>query len=171
MDNLILTIKSVWGNSLQKISPERIKEYALSPTNETILLEVGLPLGNDLISFYDESMMKAYTQECDTFFIIGDDYGTQIGISLNMNEKDEIYSFDIQNELPKRFINSDISKLFQFLMLYQPLKTSLVESTDEEASSIIAEIKSEFNKIDLKALSNEDNWWSVVLKQHEEGMM
>jgi hypothetical protein len=32
-------------------------------------------------------------------------------------------------------------------------------------------IKKEFDIVDINALADEDNWWSVILEQHEEGIM
>jgi hypothetical protein len=167
----IQEIKNFWGDALKRISSERIGEYALSPMNKSILFEVGLPIVDDLVTFYKESGIKECYYGQDRFLIIGDDYGTQIGVSLNADTKNEIYSFDVGNELPKRFINSDISKLLQLLLKYKKFKSSIVDCSDEEVALVISKLKVEFIKIDNKALADEENWWSVLLEQHEEGIM
>ena len=171
MDNLIQAINSFWGDSLKTISPEQIEEFTLSPLNKSILIEIGLPSEDDIISFYFDSRIQECVLDNNRVLIIGDDYGTQIGVSLNVDAKDAIYSIDISNESPIRFINSDILKLLQFLLLYKKLKSSMIESTDEEAITLISKTRDEFAKIDRKALADENNWWSVILEQHEDGIM
>jgi hypothetical protein len=170
MDEIARDIKRFWGSSLTRISSELISGYSLSTTNYRILSEVGLPLVDDLITFYEDSMIKEYCADNDRFLVIGDDYGTKIGIALNAETNNEVYSFDINEDLPKRFINSDMAKFLQFIMWYSNFKPSIIGLEEDEVGPVIAGIKDDFNKVDFLALAGEENWWSVILEQHEMGI-
>ena len=38
-------------------------------------------------------------------------------------------------------------------------------------NQIMQKIRTEFNMIDIRALSSEENWWSIILEQIEMGVM
>ncbi|WPC42644.1 SUKH-4 family immunity protein [Clostridium sp. JS66] len=165
MDKISEDIIRFWGDSLKKIDGKLFKESLLSKETIEFLIRVGLPIDNDvLINFKNSSEIK----ENDKFITIGDDFGTQIGIHQNTNE---IISFDSTNELPQRFINTNIKSLLQFLMIYIDNQLRLADAADEEAVEIVNRVREEYTKIDEHALADDENWWSVILEQTEEGFM
>ena len=48
---------------------------------------------------------------------------------------------------------------------------ALSDTDEEEAAVIVNETRKEFLSIDSKVLDDGKNWWSCVLKQHEDGLM
>ena len=42
---------------------------------------------------------------------------------------------------------------------------------DDEIHQVIWEIRKNFDVIDIQALSDEENWWSIILEQVELGIM
>lgn len=103
---------------------------------------------------------------CD-YTVIGNDYGTDLCI----DSKGEIISLDPDHKLPTRFINQDLSSFLKFLNLFTVYYTKIGKAGEEEQLQILEEMKEEFNRIDSRALDNEENWWSVILEQIEMGLM
>ena len=50
-------------------------------------------------------------------------------------------------------------------------KDKINEADDDEINQIVQEIRTEFDIIDIQALSNEENWWSTILEEIELGVM
>ena len=111
-------------------------------------------------NFIDTDLSCSYT-------VIGNDYGTDLCI----DSKGEIISLDPDHELPTRFINQDLKSFLKFLNLFTVYYTKIGEAGEEEQIQILEEMKGEFNRIDSRALDNEENWWSVILEQIEMGLM
>ena len=101
------------------------------------------------------------------FTVIGHDYGTDIC----MDSKGEIISSDPEQELPTRFINKDLKAFLEFLDIFAEYHMRVSEADEEEQIQILEEIKEEFNRVDCRALDNEENWWSVILEQIELGLL
>lgn len=99
--------------------------------------------------------------------IIGHDYGTDICIDSN----GEIISSDPEQELPTRFINKDLKTFLEFLNIFSEYYIQCGETDEEEQMQLLENIKEEFNRVDSRALDNEENWWSVILEQIEMGLM
>lgn len=95
--------------------------------------------------------------------VIGWDLGTDICV----NQNGEIVSVDPAHEYPTRFINKNMESFFQFIAVYLSYKDEITNADEDNMVRIITEIKRKFNKIDIQALSNEENWWSVLLEQLE----
>ena len=142
-------------------------KYELSPNTKRILCEIGLPeepidyIQLDIRSINNLSLKQEYV-------VIGNDYGTDICI----NSKDEVISVDPQNKLPTRFINRDLKSFLDFIVIYIVFRDKISNANDEkEALRLLDEIRKEFEKIDNKAVSYEENWWAVILEQMEQGLM
>lgn len=101
------------------------------------------------------------------YTVIGNDYGTNICI----NSKGEVISLDPEQELPTRFINRDLETFLKFINIFTAYHMKVREADEEEQIQILDEMKEEFDKVDSRALDDEDNWWSVIVEQMEIGLM
>ncbi|MCI9079622.1 MAG: hypothetical protein HFH68_12015 [Lachnospiraceae bacterium] len=148
------------------ITREEYRKYNLSNNTKKILCDIGLPNKPlDFIQFnIDETKNIILDEE---HIIIGNDFGTYICI----NNKDEIISVDPQNEYPVRFINNNLETFLEFIITFLLYKDKISEASDDEINEIIWQIEKKFNITDIRALSNEENWWPVILEQIELGIM
>jgi hypothetical protein len=163
-------IKSFWGDSIKELNLNKIIDSLLSNDTQEFLKKVGLPNTNDiqkylLMNFYGDDLISVFTKGPIRYLVIGSDYENKICLTETTNE---VYSV---GELQSRFINSNIRSLVLFLHVLLTQRAKLVGSTDEEAKTIVDGIREIFNRIDIKALENQDNWWSIVLEQIELGLM
>ena len=142
----------------------------IHPETKELLQNVGLPINLDvlLLNFYYEDMIKVLTVSNNNYLVIGDDYGTFICIEALTGE---VYSINSALEHSSRFINSSLLSFLQFIIIYINWKDSLIDADDNEASDIVNELKEDFFSIDDKALDSAENWWNIILEQHELGLM
>ncbi|MBD5088291.1 MAG: hypothetical protein HDT30_05690 [Clostridiales bacterium] len=97
------------------------------------------------------------------YLVIGHDFGTDICV----NQNGEIVSVDPEHEYPTRFINKNLESLFGCIAVYLSYANKITDATDDNILGIIKEIERKFDQIDVQALSNEENWWSIILEQLE----
>ena len=145
---------------------EEYRKYNISDESKKVLCDIGLP--NIKLNFIDlchAEIENIYLE--NELIVIGNDYGTLICI----NSKNEIVAFDQENEYPLRFINNSLKCLLNFLIIYISYQNKLYNLTDEQIEKEIQEIRKKFNKIDKRALENEENWWSIILEQLELGLI
>ena len=84
-----------------------------------------------------------------------------------LNQNSEIVSVEPDHKYPTRFINKNMESLFKFIAVYLSYEDKIKNADDDNIDRKIIEIKRKFNKIDVQALSNEENWWSILLEQLE----
>lgn len=169
MDEMVKDIVDFWGESLKIINISENEKNKLSKETELFFKKVGTPIDNKfLINFNDSITEYRHEGKENNYVMIGNDFGTSICINI---KTDEIFSIDDDNELPVRFINSNIKCLLGCLMVYIKYQPQLIEADDEEVFNIVKEIRESFIKFDLRALENDENWWSVILEQIEYGLM
>lgn len=138
----------------------------LSNNTKKILCDIGLPY--EPLSFIQFNIGEIENVKLnEEYIIIGNDFGTNICI----NHKDEILSIDIQNEYPIRFINKNLETFLKFVIIFLLHENEINDADDDEIKQVIKEIRTEFNMIDIQALSSEENWWSIILEQIELGVM
>lgn len=118
------------------------------------------------ISFYNE--FERISNEDENYVVIGDDYGTKLCISEKTNA---VVSIDVEESMSIRFVNSNIESFLNFLQIYFTRRPELSTADDDEAIEIVKLIRDNFNMLDSSALNNEDNWWSVILEQTEQGLL
>ena len=46
-----------------------------------------------------------------------------------------------------------------------------INEAGDEINQIMKKIRTEFDMIDIQALSSEENWWSIILEQIEMGVI
>ena len=171
-ESLVNRIVDFFGASLTPASSSSIDQFALPENIKTFLKSKGLPLeleNNLLLHFYaDAEELTTYTNEKGHFLIIGDDYGTKLGLKESTGE---VLSFDPDATLLIRFVNSSILTLLACLAIYSEKQPVLAQAGDDEAAKIVAEMRDEFRALDAKVVNNPENWWSVILEQVEQGML
>ena len=140
--------------------------FDLTENTKKILCDIGLP--KEPLGFikFNIDELKTLKHE-DDFVIIGTDLGTNICI----NKNDEIISVDFENEYPTRLINKNLESFLHFIVIFLLHEDEINSADDDTISQIIQKIKAEFEQIDELALNNQENWWSIILKQIETGMM
>ena len=77
----------------------------------------------------------------------------------------------MENEYPVRFINKNLESFLKFVVILLLQENDITEADDDEINQIMQKIRTEFNMIDIRALSSEENWWSIILEQIELGVM
>lgn len=102
----------------------------------------------------------------DTFYIIGNDNEGILGIKSS-----DMAIYSIYDEDEPCFVNSSLQQLIKCILL---VKETIDWDDDfdekirkKEVRTAIKEIK----KIDKSALADEDNWWSLILEQAEDGLL
>ena len=63
-----------------------------------------------------------------------------------------------------------MESLFECVAIYLIYNDRLMSAEDDEISILIGEIRQKFNRVDERALDDEENWWSVILEQVEDGL-
>lgn len=169
---LVNRVTNFLGSSLIPLAGASLDHFALPEETSVFLQSCGLPLELEdglLLHFYTEAeALAVYTDRQERFLIIGDDYGTRLGIKENTGE---IFSIDPDGILPTRLVNSSILVLLAFLETYAKEQPALVEASEEEASRIVARLRDEWQTLDAIALDDPESWWSVVLEQTEHALL
>lgn len=160
----IMDIFKFLQENFKLITREEYRNCDLSNTTKKILCDIGLPKKPlNFLQFNIEEIENIKLEE--KYIIIGHDFGTNICI----NHKDEIVSIDLENEYPIRFINKSLEAFLKFIIFLSYREK--IDDEDDEISRVIQEIRNEFDMIDIQALSNEENWWPIILEQIELGLM
>lgn len=145
---------------------EDYRNCDLSKNTMRILCDIGLPY--EPLNFVQFNIREIENIRLNKdYIVIGNDFGTSICI----NNKDELISVDNRNEYPNRFINNCLESFLKFVVIYLSYENEINEAGDDEISQVIQKIRAEFDVIDIYALSNEENWWSIILEQIEMGIM
>ncbi len=145
---------------------EKYRNCNLSNNTKKILCDIGLP--NKPLNFIEFNIEQIENIVVDGGnIIIGNDFGTNICI----NHKDEIVSIDPENEYPIRFINKNLETFLEFVITFLLYEDKINDVDDDGIHQVVQEIRKKFDMIDIQALSNEENWWSIILEQVELGVM
>ena len=148
------------------ITNKKYRDCILSNNTKKILCDIGLPKEPlSFIQFNIEEMKDIIIDE--EHIVIGNDFGTNICI----NHKEEIVSIDPKGEYPIRFINKNLEIFLNFIIIFLLYEDKINDIDDDEIHQVIWEIRKNFDVIDIQALSDEENWWSIILEQVELGIM
>ena len=156
---------------------EVFKEYKLFPKEEyrkinlpekekKMLCEDGLPE----VPLY----FLHFNTQSDSLIIVNDDcisIGSDNGTEICIDPNNEIVSVDVYGVYQKRFVNSSLENLFECVAIYLIYTDRLKSAEDDEISILIGEIRQKFSCVDQRALDDEENWWSVILEQVEDGLV
>lgn len=147
-------------NNFSLITNEKYRNYDLPYNTKKILCDIGLPYEPvNFLKFNIGEIENIITN--DGYIIIGNDFGTNICI----NNRGEIISVDPQKEYPERFINKNLETLVKFIIIFISYEDKIINSDEDKIYYVIHEIEKEFAVVDAQALSNEENWWPLILEQ------
>ncbi len=145
---------------------EDYRNCNLSNDTKKILCDIGLPY--EPINFIQFNIGEIENIKLnEEYTVIGNDFGTNICI----NDKDELVFVDMENEYPIRFINKNLESFLKFVVIFLSQENEINEADDDEIIQIMQKIRTEFDMIDIQALSSEENWWPIILEQIELGVM
>ena len=148
------------------ITREDYRNCSLSNNTKKTLCDIGLP--HDPFNFIQFNLRQIENVKLDeAYIIIGNDLGTNICV----NHRDEIISVDMESEYSIRFINKNLETFLKFIVVILSYENEINEANDDEINQVIQKVRTEFNMIDIQALSSEENWWSIILEQIELGAM
>lgn len=97
-----------------------------------------------------------------------------VGLQICIDEEQLGCVVAINIKKPKRiFVNSDIPKFAECLLIYRELAKleSTGEFDDDDKTKATDKLEAQFQNIDLQALSDEDNWWPIVIEQRRDGYL
>ncbi|MBR6771214.1 MAG: SUKH-4 family immunity protein [Lachnospiraceae bacterium] len=155
-------------NRFSLYKKEQYRSYALSSSTKRVPCDIGLPNQPlPFLRFQVEEVKDVILEE--KYIVIGDDLGLAICLSLSSEPdmEQEVVSVDPEQEYPPRFVNKSLEALLEFIVIFLRYQDRLREEDDVE--SVLAEVRKEFTRMDIRALENEENWWTVILEQIELG--
>lgn len=161
-------ILNYWGDALIKFSREILADKAIPDSASRFLQTVGLPSKSDMFVNFQTTDTRIVKFQDQLYLILGDDYGTNIGMNMASGE---IFSIPDQGNLPIRFINSTIKSFVIFLQLYTEAASEIKKGTEEEIKTTANSLREKFIDIDNRALANGENWWSLITEEMNHGML
>lgn len=167
MDEITNNINLRWGRKLLSIP----NSYTANMDKDTVefLHSVGLPLDQDLkeqilITFYHPDKIFDINLKDSEYFAIGDDEGGFIKINKNNGKVYVIY-----DDGSKMFVNTNISLFLYFISLF--LKIRSLPEYESGHEILISNLAKTFSDLDKEALSDTENWWSLLLEQCMDGFL
>lgn len=148
-------LRAAWGpDRLTPIEPERLADTPVSERTKEFLARVGLPRECPLlITFYrDERLLQPLSSRVGRYVLVGDDYGTYLGLRAG---KDELWSITESEDKPC-FVNSHLWDFVHLLALYDPRAYPGFEQ--------------QVAVRDEKALNHMGCWWSLIVEQMRHGL-
>lgn len=169
MTNDFSKIKEFWGERLHQLSKDYLRHLGLNFGTNNFLTTVGLPIDLNYLShsieinFYsDEEKIVKKEFKGVNYIIIGNDTGTEIGISVNDNN---VYALDFNNSLemePVCFINSSIDKFVESIRCFIEFKKR-ADNGEGAESQLVELMKERITSIDKEALVHEKTWWRQII--------
>lgn len=165
---------SVKGDEVSPLSLSAIEELPLKPDTKSFLAVCGLPVAaspfltfvidtDDVYSRIDylPNQYDHLGKEFGEFVVIGSD-GEANPIVIDTASNDMIMWLDHEDSFNKRYMNSSISKLAEFLLAYRDFNEMLLKENGEDAV-----IDSNFSDYQLKTLK--DRWMKIDAEALKEG--
>lgn len=173
--------EGVFGrNGLVRASNECVASLLIPEKSKEFLVKVGVPKENILLCEFDLSSFpflkkhaenKGITVEEDLpYKVIGNDGYMQICLS-EQSKMGEVIAYDLNGELPIRYINCNIETFIAFLALYVKDYCKYNDQKDDVLDEYAEKLEAKMKVVDPKAFSNPDNWWFLVTQQMKEGML
>lgn len=151
-------------DNFELYTQKQYQKYNLSSDTQKILCEIGLPKEPiEGVQFNMSSSEKVVQGN----IVIGEDEGSYLCIDPH----GEVIAIDRLDGLLIRFVNKDLKAFLDYIVIYIIFQKKALEVKDEEGVHVLENMREEFMKIDEKALSNEENWWAVIIEQIEMGLM
>jgi hypothetical protein len=159
-----------WGeHSLVRWPPDLLTKTGLSEPAKEFLTKVGLPRGADWTAQFDLTLDEMRRSVADArYVVVGDDTGFPFCLDLRTGGQVVIIEADERG----RYVNSDVRKFGEFLLLFQRYRLT-VRSMDQEQEiqRLISETERGMRASDPTAFSNPACYWPLVLAQMREGSL
>ncbi len=176
--------QTLWtAAELQKASKTAIEGLLIPTDQKEYLQRIGLPnyehllltfeLHNRIPTMTDIGGERNAPKEWKRLKVIGSEDG-QPSICLDESQSGAVLSVDSKQKLMTRYVNSGVRELGLFLTVHKRDyldNPKIPNLSEEEAQPIIDAIEKEFRSVDKSALTDPDNWWSVILEQMRDGML
>jgi hypothetical protein len=164
------TIKQFLGNEVVKVPLTLISHSSISESVKDFLTSVGLPTRSGLLfPFFKRSEdFSVWNYEEHSYLVLAEERGQKLCLDL---ETGNIFVVDSRNELPTRFVNSDIESLIEFIQVYSQAKDIFLKAPEKGVTKIVSSLRKRFSDKDPKALEGDENWWAIILEQTEQGLM
>ena len=167
-----------WGEGLLPLAASVLQAVPISEVSKQFFRDAGLPEeAKPNLVFYAPpdalASMSDMLPEMNLplgfrrYLVLADDGGTFL--CIDVEDDDHIVSVDAYQELMTRFVNSSVAKFAECLLAYRslPEPEQAKKATKEMIKKQLDSLREQFNKIDPKALSDPDNWWSVIIEEQE----
>lgn len=151
-----MDIENIISNEKSLVRNEKYRELVADDFAKKILCDIGLPVNP--VYFIHFNINEIDFPSMDNYIVIGDDYGTKICINID----GKILSVDEKEEYSPRYINKDLKSFLECIYAYKEL---IVDCDKEDVEGNLEAIQERFELIDTSALSDDDNWWSIILEQ------
>jgi hypothetical protein len=163
-------IRRFLGNSFVRIPAALVGGLPLPEESKAFLSRVGLPTrdGQLFPFFQDEYDFATWRHADHDYLVLADQRGQKLALQLPSGE---IYIIDSRNELPTRFVNSNVAALVCCLALYAEAQASFLASQTADTGQIASQLRRRISEEDARALDNEEHWWSVILDETEQGLI
>jgi hypothetical protein len=158
-----------WGEDLLVRWPRNLViEMNLPEGAKRFLAEVGLPREVDWTMRFELTPQELQRSEHDPRqLVIG--YDDVAAIGLDKQREGCVVSTGPDGK--QRFVNSDVHRFGEFLVLYQRYRLAVRNSDDEGAQEVIAKTEQEMRASDPTALSDPECWWAVIVEQMRAGLL
>lgn len=160
-------ILNYWGDNLFKITAQAVEGITIPKYTKNILKDIGLPMSNMLLVNFYIVGIKYILFRGKGYILIGDDYGTKLGIDMNT---EEVFSLPDTEDIHPKFINSNIKFFILFLLIYHMEISKIKGSKEEEIKLVAKQLREKFLQIDSKSLSDNESWWNLILEEIDYGM-
>lgn len=164
------TIKQFLGSDTVKVPLPLLKNSSLAQSDRDFLVTVGLPTREGLLFpfFKRADQFSVWNSDGQRYLVMAEEREQKLCLDM---EGGKIFLIDARNELPTRFVNSNIESLLEFIKDYEEAKGEFLEATEGKINNILTALHQRFSSKDPQALEDEESWWSVVLEQTEQGLM
>jgi hypothetical protein len=164
------TIKQFLGNEVVKVPLALLKHSSLAESDRDFLASVGLPTRDGLLFpfFKRADEFTVWNYEGHSYLVLAEERGQKLCLNLDTGN---IFIIDARNELPTRFVNSNIESLVEFIKDYTQAKDAFLQAPEASITNSLSELHMRFSNKDPQALEDEESWWPVVLEQTEQGLM
>lgn len=82
-----------------------------------------------------------------------------------------VYCVDLAREEPRRFLNSRVECLGDFLEMYVSHCHDTSEAPDADIDRAVLELERRMHGIDPEALDDPGHWWPLILEQMKDGLL
>jgi hypothetical protein len=155
-----------------RFSKGELAGLPLPASSSTFLQNTGLPqVDEDLFIHFVPQVggLRPRTYQGMQYVVIGNDYGNSVVVRV---DDGQIFSVPEEGvDVPVRFVNTDIQSLARFVTIYLQALPHLRIVDDDEASRMVDRLEVQFNEVDPQALSDDENWWAVILEQVRYGLL